>query len=111
MPTFATAGYAFQLAPRDADDVVWTALQLDQWTSFARTGTPEPSQDYLRVRGYTSTLDAVQRQGGAWTTVLDGSEEGRIMSLGPRQALVPLAQRGEQCEALGLPTDYVSKGL
>lgn len=110
LPTFATAGYAYNIAPRDAQDVTWTSLQLDQWSSFARHGKPHPSEKYLEVRGYDSTLDAVRRNGGAWKTILGGSENGRIMSLGPDQVMVPLAQHGEQCTALGLPTNYISKG-
>lgn len=111
LPTFGSAGYAFKLSPRDTGDVTWTALQMDQWSYFGRHGVPQPSAKYLSTRGYSNTAAALARSGGRWTTVLSGGAAGQIMSLGPAQKMVPLAQNGAQCKALGLPIDYISQGL
>lgn len=32
----------------------------DMWASFARTGNPNPSREYLESRGYYTTLDVLR---------------------------------------------------
>lgn len=114
LPTFATAGYMFHLAPRDAEDVVWTRNQIDQWTSFVRTGDPNPAASYTKARGYTSV------SGDRWPSVAASATSRRshhkraaaaqMMSLGPRQKVVDLRQHREQCEAIGLDIAYIARG-
>ena len=55
---------------RDANDLYSVQLVSSYFAAFVRTGQPNPSQDYLRVRGrsYQKTLQAIQ-QTGPWPKV------------------------------------------
>lgn len=44
--------HIFDLPIRTEEDIGHTNLQQDIWGAFARTGNPNPSIEYLRVRGY-----------------------------------------------------------
>ncbi|KAK7041558.1 hypothetical protein VNI00_009145 [Paramarasmius palmivorus] len=48
---FGTA-YLFDLPIRVSEDIHFTTLLQDMWSSFARTGNPNPDKRYLEVRGY-----------------------------------------------------------
>ncbi|CAO1617605.1 unnamed protein product [Parajaminaea phylloscopi] len=104
IPTFVTAGYGFSMDPRDDKDVPWIRNQVDQWTSLVRTGDPNPASDYNVARGYASV------SGDAWPKVSAsaGPSGAKMLSLGPRQKVVPLAQHASQCGALGRGLTYIS---
>lgn len=95
LPSFGTPGYAFNLKPRDNQDVPWIRNQIDQWTSFVRTGDPNPSKSYTSARGYHSV------GGSSWPKVGRHASSAKMISLGPTQKVVSLAQNAVQCEALG----------
>jgi len=106
LPTFASARFAFGLAPRDGADVVWEQVMLDSWGAFARQGDPRPTAAYLAARRYST---GAQLSGaGEWQPVTP--ERLQLLSLGPAPRMVDLAQMAEQCIALGRDIDYVSRG-
>lgn len=110
LPVFGTPGYAFRLAPRDEFDIPYVNLLMDHWTSFARTGDPNPSAAYLQTRGYTTTQSLLSGKHWQQISAANGSGGGAgLWSLGPEPGMVELDQRGEQCNALGYPIDYVTK--
>jgi carboxylesterase type B len=106
-PTFNTAGYAANYPVRDSDDVVHTSLTMDLWTTFARSGSPNPSSGYLNARGYTSTASKMSSL-GSWTTTTSASQ--KILSLGPSPVMKALNIRGPQCSAYGFPINYIAQG-
>ncbi|CAO1628013.1 unnamed protein product [Sympodiomycopsis kandeliae] len=91
LPTFGTAGYEFDLQPRDDEDLIWIRNQIDQWTAFARKGDPNPASRYTKARGYNEV------SGDYWPRL---DEDEKIISLGPVQKVESLRQRGQQCQLL-----------
>ena len=90
------------LPHRDPNDVVFTQLIVDYWTSFIRTHDPNPSALYLTTRGYTKTLELV-KQSGHWDPVISSRDTLRVLEVPPRQSgFVDLPQ----CAVLGLPITY-----
>ncbi|PWY67218.1 carboxylesterase [Aspergillus sclerotioniger CBS 115572] len=49
--------YLFDQPIRVDEDVYYTNAVQDMWASFARTGNPNVNQEYLKTRGYNSTLE------------------------------------------------------
>jgi carboxylesterase type B len=88
---------------RDDGDLPFEQFVLDTFAAFIRTGDPNPDKGYLKARGYTKTLEQVQRA-GEWRPstkekmVLRALDWPRSRSEGFREL--------EQCEALGLGLDY-----
>ncbi|PWN29863.1 alpha/beta-hydrolase [Jaminaea rosea] len=95
---FPDAGIAFRDTSNDLDFV---RLAIDVWTSFARTSNPTPSVEYLRTRGYASTLRAFDRS-GEWGMANKG--RGKVMRLDVQPKVGEMVRR-EQCETLGLGID------
>lgn len=91
-------GIAFRDTSNDLDFV---RLAIDVWTSFARTSNPTPSVEYLRTRGYASTLRAFDRS-GEWGMANKG--RGKVMRLDVQPKVGEMVRR-EQCETLGLGID------
>ncbi|KAF5372235.1 hypothetical protein D9758_005062 [Tetrapyrgos nigripes] len=60
--------YIFDQPPRLPNDFSFTNLLQDLWTSFARTGNPNPSLDFLKSRGpaYESTIKILEETGWVW---------------------------------------------
>lgn len=111
MTFFHTAGSGFRLPYRDNNDLPWMASILDQFASFIRTGNPAPSQTYLRTRGkaYASSLTRTTSAGGTKWEQLTASRL-QALSFGPvQQRMQAIAQRNDQCAALGKPIDYIAK--
>ncbi|KAL3472898.1 cholinesterase [Aspergillus californicus] len=85
---------------RDASDLPFEQLIVDSWSSFARTGNPNPDLGFLLARNYTSTAGEVRR--GHWNPVSKGSWNKRILAW-------PSVEVGfdeaPQCDVLGLPID------
>lgn len=48
--------YLFDLPVRVPEDIYYTNAVQDMWTSFARTGNPNVKKEYLKARGYETTL-------------------------------------------------------
>uniref|UniRef100_V5GV50 Carboxylic ester hydrolase n=1 Tax=Kalmanozyma brasiliensis (strain GHG001) TaxID=1365824 RepID=V5GV50_KALBG len=108
IPFFHSVGMAFKLPYRDSNDLPWMAGVMDQFSAFIRTGNPTPSTAYLQARGkaYASSLARITGS-GAWSQLTSSSL--RTLSMSISQVMKPLAQRGDQCTALGKPTDYIAK--
>jgi hypothetical protein len=83
--------------PRDEHDVPFSQYIVDTWTSFARTGDPTPSKDFLSARGFGNTSLYVERA-GAWDPVGAENEKPiRVFDIAVRnEAWRELAQ----CDAL-----------
>ncbi|KIM96048.1 hypothetical protein OIDMADRAFT_132746 [Oidiodendron maius Zn] len=89
---------------RDDIDLPFSQLIVDLYTSFARSYTPNPSLEYLRVRDYDSTLQQIDRPGGCWEPVERGENPTlRRLDWPSSQAVF---NEVAQCNALGLPLDY-----
>lgn len=60
--------YIFDQPVRIPEDIFHTALIQDLWTSFARTGNPNPDQQDLAARGpaYASTLQILKETSWVW---------------------------------------------
>lgn len=76
-------------------------LVSDIWTSFARTGNPNPGNDYLHERGYDTTLRALGKS-GPWTQANLG--KGKVMRLDVQPYVSEMVRR-DQCAVLGLGID------
>jgi len=95
--TFSRSRYA----ERDAHDITFAQLIVDYWTSFARNLDPNPSVDYLRARGYWSSLAAIEAS-GSWQPLNATNPE--MMLLQPESFMAPLPDEA-QCAVLGQPFD------
>ena len=60
---------------RDAQELYFTQLIAGYWAQFTKTQNPNFSDAYLKVRGYTKTLEAVQ-ESGQWEAVTAGNGDG-----------------------------------
>ncbi|KAK6439606.1 hypothetical protein LTR95_004178 [Oleoguttula sp. CCFEE 5521] len=60
--------YGNEYPLRDANDLKASQLISGYFAQFAKTGDPNPSADYLRIRGYTNDTIGVQ-QSGPWLPV------------------------------------------
>lgn len=110
MTLFGTTGTAFRLPYRDSNDLPWMAAIMDQFSAFIRTGNPAPSQAYLRTRGqaYASSLARTTSSDTTWSQLTSSSVQA--LSFGPvQQRMQPVAQRGDQCAAIGKGIDYIAK--
>lgn len=58
----------------DGDDYNFSRMILDTWASFIRTGNPNLNADWLRSRGYHSTLEHVQKT-KMWRAIGDKDAE------------------------------------
>ena len=113
MTLFHTNGIQFRENYRDALDLGWMTLIMDQFSAFIRTGDPAPEPGYLVARGkeYQITLDRATARGMRWNPLVQGRAK-QSLSFGPvSQMMVPLAQLEEQCAAFGLGQDYILKQL
>ncbi|PVH87965.1 alpha/beta-hydrolase [Cadophora sp. DSE1049] len=88
---------------RDEDDVKFEQFTVDTWTSFVRTGNPNPDLRFLKARGFESTRQEIEKA-GIWKPV-----RGRAKKLDMRRLQWPSYQtvygEVEQCEVLELPVD------
>lgn len=60
---------------REPDDIFYTNLVQDLWSSFARTGDPNPDLEDLKARGpaFASTLQLLKETGWVWPKYEDVS--------------------------------------
>ncbi|KAK3645529.1 hypothetical protein LTR56_002970 [Elasticomyces elasticus] len=88
---------------RDENDLAFSQLVVDYWTSFARTLDPNPNVDFLKARGYWSTINQVGVS-GTWEQV--DVKEPKMLELQWNSAMKPFPD-SEQCAILGQPLDYL----
>jgi len=109
LPLFHTAGITFGMPYRDSNDLPWMAMIMDQFSAFIRTGNPSPSVSYLQARGqaYASTLARTTSSDKKWTRLTTNNQQG--VSFGPiQQTMQSVAQKNDQCVALGKGIDYIA---
>ncbi|KLO07979.1 alpha/beta-hydrolase [Schizopora paradoxa] len=63
---------------RDADDLYSIQLESGYFAEFIKTGQPNPDTAYLKVRGYTKSLEAIE-QTGPWEAVSGPTGPMRLM--------------------------------
>lgn len=63
---------------RDANDLYSTQLTAGYFAEFTKTGQPNPPLSYLAIRGYTTTISAVEKT-GPWNAV--ANDQGPIERL------------------------------
>ncbi|KAH6715868.1 cholinesterase [Leptodontidium sp. MPI-SDFR-AT-0119] len=100
--TIARTGLPF----RDENDLPFSQFILDSWASFARSYNPNPNKGLLKARGYTNTLKELE-MAGEWKPVRTGGQDMRQLQWPSKQVDF---RDVEQCEALGWPLDYYSRG-
>ncbi|KAI9690702.1 MAG: hypothetical protein M1820_009878 [Bogoriella megaspora] len=71
--------YGNQYPLRDEEDLQASQLISGYFAEFAKSGQPNPSTEYLRVRGYQSTLEAVTT-GGSWDPVSSSSGPSKSLT-------------------------------
>ncbi|KAI0046806.1 alpha/beta-hydrolase [Auriscalpium vulgare] len=92
----------FGTAYRDAQDVTFTQLVMDYWTSFVRTHDPNPDVLYLHARNYSETVEVLAGS-GRWEPVTAAKDVLQRLNWPPSQSsFLEL----EQCALLRLPVSY-----
>ncbi len=105
---FGTLAY-LGLPDRDGKDYDFQRYIADSFTSFIRSGSPNPDTEWLRSRGYTSTIKMIEGS-DKWKSA-GGSKHGhsqiRILEEGGghNEGLVGV----DQCKALGMPLNYYAQ--
>lgn len=92
--------------PRDANDLYSIQLVTGYFAEFVKSGQPNPSEAYLTVRGYTTTLAAVEAT-GPWEPI--GSDQGpiRLLDYPPTETIF---QDLPQCAFLNYSISYYLEG-
>jgi carboxylesterase type B len=96
--TLVRMGYPF----RDTNDLLFEQFILDTWTSFARSYNPNPSEDFLKARGYTNTSTALQIS-GLWAPLSKSKVDGLTARLLQWPSQQVQFRDTDQCAALGWP--------
>jgi hypothetical protein len=97
---FGTAALARQ--PRDENDIPFSQYVVDSWTSFARTGNPNPEMGFLEARGFTNTTRLVT-QAGTWNSLHIANPQLRVLGTVPRMEGF---REVEQCNVLKQPLGF-----
>jgi carboxylesterase type B len=90
------------LPDRDGHDQDFARLIVDYFTSFVRTGDPNPEHDFLVACGYESTIAQISKV-GEWDQVDPSAPEWRILEWDT--GMEPFSD-GELCTLLGQPLNY-----
>ena len=98
--------YGNQDPLRDERDLQASQLISGYYTAFAKTGSPNPSEKYLQVRGYADTLAAV-RQTGPWDPVSGARGPAKNLDYPARTIVFPEL---EQCTFLNYTLSYYLDG-
>jgi carboxylesterase type B len=91
---------------RDENDHKSIQLTTAYFAEFVKSGQPNPPIDYLKVRGYKVTLDAIQAT-GPWSPVSGAKGPIQLLDYPSRRA--PF-QDLEQCAFLKYPISYYLDG-
>ncbi|KAF2197212.1 alpha/beta-hydrolase [Delitschia confertaspora ATCC 74209] len=92
--------------PRDSEDLYSVQLVSGYFASFVKTGSPNPDVGYLKVRGYTTSLEGILKF-GRWKEI-DG-KRGEVRHLDWPASSSSFVD-AEQCAWLGYPVEYYLKG-
>lgn len=98
--------YGNQYPLRDEQDLKASQLISGYFAEFAKSGQPNPPVQYLQVRGYTNTLEAV-RAGGSWMPV--DSATGPTKALNWPSLTVDFPDLA-QCALLNYSLNYYLQG-
>ncbi|GKT53789.1 alpha/beta hydrolase [Colletotrichum tofieldiae] len=90
---------------RDEYDLPWEQYLVDTFTSFARTYNPNPGKEFLKARGFESTLRA-QEKSGPWEPSVRGQMKMRKIDWPVERDMMRDFKDIEQCKWLKLPLDY-----
>ncbi|KAF4898413.1 Bile salt-activated lipase [Colletotrichum fructicola] len=90
---------------RDEYDLPWEQYLVDTFTSFARTYDPNPDKDFLRARGFNSTLEAFEKS-GPWEPSMKGNMSMRSIDWPVEKQMMRGFKDLEQCKFLNLPLDF-----
>lgn len=91
---------------RDSNDLLFSQLAVDFWTSFARTFNPNPSFLFLAARGYTNTTESLL-EWGQWNEVTtSASAPLRLLDIPLKSS--PWLETA-QCDLLGFPLSFYYK--
>ena len=91
---------------RDANDLYSIQLTTAYFTSFVKSGQPNPETGYLKARNYSKTQEAIQKT-GAWNPVQGEDGPIRLLdypSVASKFVDIP------QCEFLNYPLSYYLDG-
>lgn len=98
--------YGNQNPLRDERDLQASQLISGYYAAFAKTGSPNPDEAYLRARGYTDTLSAVQ-QTGIWDFVHGITGPAKQLDYPAQTISFPETQ---QCDFLNYSLSYYLEG-
>ncbi|TDZ37042.1 Cholinesterase 1 [Colletotrichum spinosum] len=90
---------------RDEYDLPWQQYIVDTFTSFARTYNPNPDRDFLRARGFDSTLEALEKS-GPWEPAVKGDMKIRSIGWPVKNDMVGNFRDLEQCKWLKMPLGF-----
>ncbi|KAI0703730.1 carboxylesterase from carbohydrate esterase [Cytidiella melzeri] len=90
---------------RDANDLPFTQLSVDAWTSFARTYDPNPDPAFLASRGFSDTAELFAAQ-PRWDSVTSRTvNSAPVRQLQMSSAMIEFKEQG-QCSFLNYPLSY-----
>ncbi|KAL0931032.1 putative carboxylesterase from carbohydrate esterase family gh10 [Colletotrichum truncatum] len=90
---------------RDENDLPWEQYMVDTFSSFARTYDPNPDKDFLRARGFNSTLEALEKS-GPWEPSVKDDMKMRLFDWPVDDQMMRGFKDIEQCKWLNLPLDF-----
>lgn len=98
--------YGNQYPLRDQSDLLASQLISGYFAQFAKNGNPNPSLEYLSVRGYTDQLNSV-KQSGSWMNV--AGAQGPVKALDYPSKTIGFLET-EQCTFLNYTLSYYLNG-
>ncbi|PCH35222.1 alpha/beta-hydrolase [Wolfiporia cocos MD-104 SS10] len=90
---------------RDSEDLPFTQLTVDAWSSFTRTYNPNPDPAFLLARGYNGTFAHVTHQEPWLPVTAETLRTTPLRTLQFDSFMGEFAEQ-EQCDFLGYPLDY-----
>ena len=82
---------------------------LDLFSSFIRTGNPNPDRGYLVTRGYEGTRRRLEEVDGEWTPAKGGDSRLRVLDWKEGGKMEGFREV-EQCKGLGLGVEGYYSG-
>ncbi|CAD6913999.1 unnamed protein product [Tilletia controversa] len=107
MAVFGSAGFMYDLSPRDGNDLDWIRSISDAWAAFVRSGGRKTVMEpgYASLRGYGDSRKRMAR----WKSL--GQSEGEVALLGADgvEDVRTLGEGGvgRRCSALGFGINYI----
>lgn len=92
---------------RNDDDIWFGQVVTGYWGEFVKSGQPNPDPEYLRIRGYFKTLEAVQNN-GEWEAIEPDTvaDRGQVMQLDYPLSTSTGWVDVEQCSFLNYSLEY-----